>query len=63
MAGAHVVSAAAGEHLMYTVDVLDRSLQAVDTGRLTLVPRNWEAQATGGPTVATIDGTGAAHAQ
>ena len=41
------------------VDVIDRSLQAVDTGRLTLVPRNWEAQATGGPTVATIDGTGA----
>jgi hypothetical protein len=29
---------------------------------VTLVPRNWEAQATGGPTVATIDGTGDIHA-
>ena len=45
-----------------TVEILDSEWHSIDLGRVTLVPRNWEAQATGGPTVATIDGTGDIHA-
>jgi hypothetical protein len=44
------------------IEILDSEWHAIDLGRVTLVPRNWEAQATGGPTVATIDGTGDTHA-
>ena len=44
--------------MSYTVEVLDRGWQPVDVGQLVLAPRNWEAQATGGPTLATLDGTG-----
>jgi hypothetical protein len=44
------------------IEILDSEWHAIDLGRVTLVPRNWEAQATGGPTVATIDGTGDIHA-
>lgn len=44
--------------MSYTVEVLDRNWVRVELGRVELTPRNWEAQATGGPTLATIDGTG-----
>ena len=54
-----VVSAAQVEHLMANrIEILDREWHTLDLGRMTLQARNWEAQATGGPTVATIDGTG-----
>lgn len=44
--------------MAYSVQILDRNWQPVDSSRLTLEPRSWEAAATGGPTVAIIDGTG-----
>lgn len=42
----------------YRTEILDANYRAVDTGRLQLLPRNWDAQAIGGPTFASIDGTG-----
>ena len=48
--------------MSYFVDVLDRNWQPIDVGQLVLTPRNWDAQATGGPVLATIDGAGDIHA-
>ena len=42
----------------YSVLLLDREWKAIDVGRLELTPRNWDAQAVGGPTLASIDGAG-----
>lgn len=46
----------------FTVDILDRSYTPVHTGRLTLAAQTWEAEAIGGPSVATITGTGSPKA-
>lgn len=43
----------------YGVEVYTRGWERVDTSSVTLTPETWEAQATGGPTLATITVTGA----
>jgi hypothetical protein len=43
---------------MYSAQILNRNWEPVESGQITLTPRNWEAAALGGPTLAVIDGAG-----
>lgn len=63
MGSTYVVQATPIEHMKkFNVEILDRSYTKLDTGRLDFAPLNWEAAAIGGPTLASIDVTGAEEA-